>query len=151
MPRRRTRDALAWATYPRPLLSKHYPMAMSENDVPEPDAPHGRSASRMALLTVADKWLVLVVHALQHGTARHGELLRQIDGVSQPALTRTLRQMEATGLVTRTVYPEVPPRVEYALTERGQSLAGPVTALADWAEANMDAFVAPEDPDTDED
>lgn len=124
---------------------------MSAGDLQDPDVFSGRCPSRMALSAVADKWLVLVVHALQHGTARHGELMRQIDGVSQPALTRTLRHMEAAGLVTRTVYPEVPPRVEYALTERGQSLAGPVTALAEWAEANMDAFMPTADePDSDE-
>ncbi len=126
-------------------------LVMSADELRDPDVFSGRCPSRMALSAVADKWLVLVVHALQHGTARHGELMRQIDGVSQPALTRTLRQMEAAGLVTRTVYPEVPPRVEYALTERGQSLAGPVTALADWAEANMDAFMPPAEPDPDED
>ena len=95
----------------------------------------------MALSIVADKWLVLVVHALQHGSQRHGELMRQIDGVTQPLLTRTLRQMEALGIVSRTVHPEVPPRVDYALTERGLSLVGPVCALADWAEANLDAIV----------
>lgn len=95
----------------------------------------------MALSVVADKWLVLVVHALRHGSQRHGELMRQIDGVTQPLLTRTLRQMEALGIVSRTVHPEVPPRVEYELTERGLGLVGPVCALADWAEASLDALV----------
>ena len=126
-------------------------MGMSRDALPEPHHSSGPCPSCLALATVADKWLIILVHVLQHGTARPGELLRQIPGVSQPTLTRILREMEATGLVTRTVYPEVPPRVEYALTERGQGLAVPVSALADWAEANMDAPIGPTDPGTDRD
>lgn len=122
---------------------------MPEDPSRSPDVFSGQCPSRLALAAVADKWLVLVVHALHHGTARHGELMRQIDGVSQPTLTRTLRHMETTGLVTRTIYPEVPPRVEYTLTERGQSLAAPVATLAEWAMANMDAFIPSEDPGDD--
>lgn len=123
---------------------------MDEKPCYDADVFSDKCPSRAALSAVADKWLVLTVFALRSGSARHGELLRQIDGVTQPTLTRTLRQMEAAGLVTRTVYPEVPPRVEYALTERGQTLAGPVSALADWAEANMDAFRPVDDGDPDE-
>ena len=118
---------------------------MPENPSTTPDVFSGQCPSRVALAAVADKWLILVVNALQQGAARHGELIRKIDGVSQPTLTRTLRHMETAGLVTRTIYPEVPPRVEYALTERGLSLAAPVTALAEWAMANMDAYLLPED------
>jgi DNA-binding HxlR family transcriptional regulator len=122
---------------------------MAENHPHDPDVFSGKCPSRAALSAVADKWLVLAVHALEKGSARHGELMKRIDGVSQPALTRTLRQMEAAGLVTRTVFPEVPPRVEYALTERGRSLAGPVSALAEWAEANLDAFMPAATPEED--
>jgi DNA-binding HxlR family transcriptional regulator len=105
-----------------------------------PDVFSGQCPSREALATVADKWLLLVVHALKTGPARHGELMRQVDGISQPMLTRTLREMETRGLVTRTVYAEVPPRVEYVLTEFGKSLSGPVAALAEWAMANAGTF-----------
>lgn len=122
-------------------------MVMSEDPSQRPDVFSGQCPSRVALAVVADKWLVLVVHALQPGPARHGELMRQIEGVSQPTLTRTLRHLETAGLVTRTIYPEVPPRVEYALTERGQSLAAPVATLAEWAMANMDAFLPPKGTD----
>ncbi len=101
----------------------------------------------MALSAVADKWLVLAVHALQPGSLRYSELKHQLDGVSQPTLTRTLRHMEMTGLVARNSYPEVPPRVEYTLTERGRSLAAPVAAFAEWALANQDAPPSTDDPD----
>jgi DNA-binding HxlR family transcriptional regulator len=121
---------------------------MAADQQHDPDVFSDKCPSRVALSAVADKWLVLVVHALEQGSARHGELMKQIDGVSQPTLTRALRQMETAGIVTRTVFPEVPPRVEYELTERGRSLAGPVRALADWAEANLEAFLP---PPTDED
>jgi DNA-binding HxlR family transcriptional regulator len=114
-------------------------------------AVSGTGVSRSALSAIADKWLVLTVFALRSGAVRHSELLRHIDGVTQPTLTRTLRQMESAGLVTRTVFPEVPPRVEYALTERGQTLAEPVSALAGWAEANADAFRQPAQQEPDED
>jgi DNA-binding HxlR family transcriptional regulator len=121
---------------------------MAADQQHDPDVFSDKCPSRVALSAVADKWLVLVVHALEQGSARHGELMKQIDGVTQPTLTRALRQMETAGIVTRTVFPEVPPRVEYELTERGRSLAGPVRALADWAEANLEAFLP---PPTDED
>ncbi len=120
---------------------------MSDNNHDDPDLPPGRNPVGAALAAVADKWLVLVVHALHHGSARHGELMGRIEGVSHPTLTRTLRYLETAGLVTRTAYPEVPPRVEYALTDRGQSLAVPVSALAAWAEANIDAFVPSREPE----
>jgi DNA-binding HxlR family transcriptional regulator len=106
----------------------------------QPDVFSVHCPSRTALSTVADKWLLLVVHALDGGAARHGELMRRVDGISQPMLTRTLREMETRGLVTRTVFAEVPPRVEYRLTEFGKSLSAPVAALAEWAMANSATF-----------
>ena len=105
-----------------------------------PDVFSCHCPSRSALSAVADRWLVLIVHALDAGPCRHGELLRRIDGISQPMLTRTLREMEASGLVTRTAYAEIPPRVEYALTDLGTSLATPVAALAEWAIDHAQAF-----------
>lgn len=118
------------------------------------DDPNSRgmeNPARRALLAVADKWLVVVVYALHSGVTRPSELRRFVGGVSQPILTKTLRRMEASGLVTRTAYPEVPPRVEYALTERGESLATAVAGFAAWAEANADAFPAEPEPPPDED
>jgi DNA-binding HxlR family transcriptional regulator len=85
------------------------------------------------LSRVGDKWTVLVVKILGNGPMRFNELKRTIDGISQRMLTLTLRALERDGLVTRTVFPSVPPRVEYELTTLGRSLLTPVTALALWA------------------
>jgi DNA-binding HxlR family transcriptional regulator len=85
------------------------------------------------LSRVGDKWTVLVVKILGDGPMRFNELKRTIDGISQRMLTLTLRALERDGLVTRTVYPSVPPRVEYELTALGRSLLQPVSALAVWA------------------
>lgn len=85
------------------------------------------------LQRVGDKWTVLVVKTLGRGPMRFNELKRAIDGISQRMLTLTLRALERDGLVTRTVHPAVPPRVEYDLTQLGRSLIAPVTALAMWA------------------
>jgi DNA-binding HxlR family transcriptional regulator len=85
------------------------------------------------LSRVGDKWSVLVVSILGRGPMRFNELKRTIDGVSQRMLTLTLRALERDGLVTRTVFPSVPPRVDYELTALGRSLLAPVSALAAWA------------------
>ena len=86
---------------------------------------------------IGDKWSVMVVGMLgRHGTLRFNELKRMINGVSQRMLTLTLRNLERDGLVTRTVYAEIPPRVEYSLTELGRSLEGPINALWDWSAEN---------------
>lgn len=85
------------------------------------------------LSRVGDKWTVLVVSILGRGPMRFNELKRTIEGISQRMLTLTLRALERDGLVTRTVFPSVPPRVEYELTALGQSLLSPVSALAAWA------------------
>src|SRR5574341_1284435 len=84
--------------------------------------------SREVLNMIADKWTVMVVYALSKGTTRHNQLLHSISGISQKMLTQTLRQLEASGLVRRIVYPVVPPKVEYSLTLLGISLLEPVTA-----------------------
>jgi DNA-binding HxlR family transcriptional regulator len=93
--------------------------------------------TRQVLDHIAGKWTILVVGALLEGTLRYTELSRRIEGVSQKMLTQTLRSLETDGFVTRTVYPTIPPRVDYDLTELGRSLAGPITALRQWAEANI--------------
>jgi DNA-binding HxlR family transcriptional regulator len=85
------------------------------------------------LARIGDKWSVLIVGQLGSGPVRFNELKRDIGGISQRMLTLTLRGLERDGLVTRTIYPNVPPRVEYALTPLGRSLLEPVNALADWA------------------
>ena len=87
------------------------------------------------LTLISDKWKVLIIRDLLPGTKRFGELKKSIGSVSQKVLTTQLRQMEESGLLTRTVYPEVPPRVEYALTELGHSLEPVLEAMRDWGEA----------------
>ncbi|MDF2826006.1 MAG: transcriptional regulator, HxlR family [Mycobacterium sp.] len=89
--------------------------------------------TRRILDRIGDRWTVLIVGALGGGPARFSELRRTIEGVSQKMLTQTLRGLERDGLVTRTVYPEVPVRVEYALTEAGRSLQAPLRALEQWS------------------
>lgn len=84
------------------------------------------------LMMISDKWKVLILRDLMPGTKRFGELKKSIGSVSQKVLTSQLRQMEQSGLVTRTVYPEVPPRVEYTLTELGYSLKPIMDAMWTW-------------------
>jgi DNA-binding HxlR family transcriptional regulator len=85
------------------------------------------------LSRIGDKWSVLVVMKLSEGPRRFGELRDAIGGVSQKMLTTTLRGLERDGLVTRTVFPTIPPRVDYELTDLGRDLTLPVTALGQWA------------------
>lgn len=87
------------------------------------------------LTLISDKWKVLILRDLLPGTRRFGELKRSIGGVTQKVLTAQLRQMEESGLVLRTVYPEVPPRVEYTLTELGRSLEPVLDVMKSWGEA----------------
>ena len=88
---------------------------------------------------VADKWTMLLLEALaQHGTVRFSRLAALVGNISQKMLTQTLRQMESDGFVTRTVFPVVPPRVEYALTSLGLSLGAAFCGVWTWAEANYE-------------
>ena len=86
------------------------------------------------LMLIGDKWKVLILRDLLQGTKRFGELKKSIGTVSQKVLTAQLRDMERNGLVNRKVYPEVPPRVEYSLTELGRSLKPILDAMWDWGE-----------------
>ncbi|MCM1135434.1 MAG: helix-turn-helix transcriptional regulator [Clostridium sp.] len=86
------------------------------------------------LMLISNKWKVLILRDLLSGTKRFGELKKSIGHVTQKVLTAQLRQMEESGLVIRTVYPEVPPRVEYTLTELGCSLKPILDAMRDWGE-----------------
>ena len=88
-----------------------------------------------ALMLIGSKWKVLILRDLMPGTKRFGELRRSIGSVSQKVLTAQLRDMEACGLVNRRVYAEVPPRVEYSLTELGRSLRPILDAMWAWGEA----------------
>lgn len=105
-----------------------------------PDCPIRNILSR-----IADKWSLLVIYTLDRAgreATRFKELQRSIPDISQKMLTVTLRTLEDDGYVTRTVYPEVPPRVEYALTPRAHSLLPHINALMDWAKENSDAIMA---------
>jgi DNA-binding HxlR family transcriptional regulator len=101
--------------------------------VPGGDPYQAGCPTRRILDRIGDRWTVLVVSVLGDGDARFSELGRRIEGVSQKMLTQTLRGLERDGLVRRTVYPEVPVRVEYALTEAGRTLLEPLCALQKWA------------------
>jgi DNA-binding HxlR family transcriptional regulator len=92
------------------------------------------------LARVGDKWTVLVVGMLGDGPKRFNELRRGLGSISQRMLTLTLRALERDGLLTRTVYPTIPPRVEYRLTRLGQSLLDPVSQLGLWARKNRTAI-----------
>ena len=98
----------------------------------DPSSPVCRTISTL-LSRIGDKWTVLVVQTLSDGPRRFTELRREIPSVSQRMLTLTLRNLERDGLVSRTVTPSIPPRVDYELTALGHSLQKPVNALAQWA------------------
>jgi DNA-binding HxlR family transcriptional regulator len=93
---------------------------------------------REILSRIGDKWTVLTVGTLATGPLRYSELLTRVPGISQRMLTVTVKQLQRDGLVTRTAYPEVPPRVEYALTPLGESLLSIVLGLAHWASEHRD-------------
>ena len=99
----------------------------------EPDVFAKDCPSRQVLDRIGDTWSVLVVSLLADGPQRYTTLQRQIEGISPKMLTQTLRALERDGLVTRTVYAVVPPRVDYALTGLGESLLGLVAELEKWA------------------
>ena len=86
------------------------------------------------LTLIGDKWKVLILRDLLPGTKRVGELKKSVGNITQKVLTAQLRDMEESGLLTRTVYPEVPPRVEYTLTDLGRSLKPILDAMQDWGE-----------------
>ncbi|SNT38131.1 transcriptional regulator, HxlR family [Granulicella rosea] len=114
---------------PAPL---HYQSPDGQTSTPEIDRLVEEMIGR-----IADKWTLLVLEALaQHGVVRFSRLAELVTGISQKMLTQTLRQMEADGFVTRTVYPVVPPRVEYALAPLGESLGAAFCGVWQWAEAN---------------
>jgi DNA-binding HxlR family transcriptional regulator len=94
------------------------------------------------LARVGDKWSLLIVRTLGEGPLRFNELRRRVDGISQKMLSSTLKVLERDGLVSRAVLATVPPQVEYALTDLGRELRGPVNALAEWTGANTPRIIA---------
>ena len=94
--------------------------------------------TRQVLDLVADKWSVLIVRCLSDGTRRFSQVRRAIGGISQKALTSTLRGLERDGIVSRRLYASVPPKVEYSLTELGRSLIRLVSGICDWAEGHIE-------------
>ncbi len=102
---------------------------MEAGDVFEPGCP-----TRLVLDRIGDKWSVLVVLILSDGARRFTELRDRISGVTPKVLTQTLRGMERDGLLTRTVFAQVPPRVDYELTPLGRSLRAPIEGIRDWAD-----------------
>ena len=89
---------------------------------------------------LADKWSALALGALEEGPRRFGELKRRLDGISPKVLTKVLRRLEESALIDRVVYAEVPPRVEYSLTELGHDACLPLSALRSWVELNIGRF-----------
>ena len=111
--------------------------------LPEGEVYSSGCPSRAIIDRIADKWTVLVMGILQSsGRRRFGQLRRQIEGISQKMLTQTLRDLERDGLVKRTIYAEIPPRVEYELTPLGSTLCEPIEALMSWAHAHLDEIEA---------
>ncbi len=111
------------------------PSHINLSEIPKP-SERACETTREILDRIGDKWSLYIVAKLQSGPRRFNELRRGIEGISQRMLTLTLRGLERDGLVTRTVFPTIPPRVDYELTELGQTLLEPVMALVAWAEKN---------------
>ncbi len=106
------------------------------------DAFMASCPTRQVMSTIGDKWSALLVNALADGSRRHGELARTVAGVSQKMLTQTLRTLERDGLVTRSITPTVPVRVDYELTDLGQSLVPVLQQLKQWSETHIEQVLA---------
>jgi DNA-binding HxlR family transcriptional regulator len=104
----------------------------------DPDVYNKDCPSQKVLSRVADKWAALVICALyEHKIMRNGELMKKIGGINQKMLTQTLRNLEMDGLIEREIYPTVPPKVEYKLTELGKGIYGPLDKICKWTEDNL--------------
>ncbi|MCR6727147.1 winged helix-turn-helix transcriptional regulator [Agrobacterium fabrum] len=113
-------------------------MTLSNTDFPTPNQGDDCRVVREILDLVGDKWTLYIIATLKDGPVRFNELRRQIDGISQRMLTINLRGLERDGLVRRTLFPTIPPRVDYELTEAGRTLLAPVMALVMWADSNRE-------------
>jgi DNA-binding HxlR family transcriptional regulator len=107
-----------------------------------PDAFARDCASRVVLDRIGDRWTVLVVVALAEGRLRFSQLRARIEGITPKVMTQTLRALERDGIITREVFAEVPPRVEYELTDLGRDLLAPIDAIRLWAEQHASRIVA---------
>ena len=121
-------------------------VAVPVDEVPDVFSPS--CPSRLVVERLGDKWTLLVLMALRPGVLRFGELRDKIGAVTPKVLTQTLRSLERDGIVTRTVYAEVPPRVEYTLTDLGRSLLEPVDAIRAWCEIHGDRIAAAREAST---
>ncbi len=101
-----------------------------------------RCPTRLVLDRLADKWALLILDSLRGGEMRFNHLRRVIEGISQKVLSQTLKRLERDGLIARAVFATVPVTVEYSLTPLGRTLTDAVSALAHWAESNMDAVLS---------
>jgi DNA-binding HxlR family transcriptional regulator len=120
-------------------------MVDTNTAVRAPEASNSHAACKAVVETLArigDKWTVMVVGALSQGPIRYSEIRRRVEGISQRMLTLTLKGLEQDGLVTRTMYPTIPPRVDYELTKLGRKLILPLQALSEWARENRPAMLA---------
>ncbi len=120
------------------MVPKHTKVTVEGRDIVGGDC---RKVSGI-LARVGDKWSVLIVMLLGDGPRRFNEIKRMIGGISQRMLTLTLKGLERDGMVTRTVYPTIPPRVDYELTDLGRSLSEPVFALGCWAKTHLEEIEA---------
>lgn len=116
-------------------------MSETNNFVPE-GSLSGAQCQGLAevLATIGDKWTILIVGTLSKGPLRYNEIQRRVDGISQRMLTLTLKRLETDGIVTRTLFPSVPPRVDYELTQLGQTLRGALVPLHLWAAKNKETI-----------
>lgn len=120
---------------PLPAVRPIRPIRPERGNAYDPTCP-----TRQVLDRIGDKWTVLVVGALTDGPLRFTQLRHAVGGVAAKVLTQTLRALERDGLITRSVFAEVPPRVEYALTDLGRTLEQPIAAIREWAEVHMPAI-----------
>ncbi|MEA3103390.1 helix-turn-helix domain-containing protein [Caballeronia mineralivorans] len=120
---------------------------MSDTNIPvrateASDSHEGCREVVHTLARIGDKWTVMVVGALSNGPMRYNQIARLIEGISQRMLTLTLKGLEQDGLVSRTMYPTIPPRVDYELTDLGRSLIVPLQSLRNWAVEHRPAMLA---------
>jgi DNA-binding HxlR family transcriptional regulator len=119
---------------------KNSKSSTGSHEYPAESDPKIEALVREIIERVADKWTMLVLEALEeHGTLRFTQLGEMVGEISQKMLTKTVRQMESDGLITRTVYPVIPPKVEYSLTDLGRTLSAAFCGVWIWAEQNYDA------------
>lgn len=98
--------------------------------------------SRRFIELIGDKWALLVLHALTNGPRRNGQLMQEIEGISQKMLTQTIRRLEANGLVSRHDFKTIPPKVEYSMTEFGISFCTVLGSLDDWLDEHVPELLA---------